>query len=224
MNKYDPLNDTQPSGRRARLAELPSSAAVVAVGAGIGGPPAIHEILKPLRGPVPPIVIVQRLEPEYQRGFVAWLDDSTELRVRLAAQGDELLPGHVYVAPHDRQVLVTSSGQLELLSPTGEGATRIDRLFESVAEHVAAKAVGVLLTGIGCEGVKGLLAVRARGGTTLAQTESTSVVAHMPRAAVDSGAARMTATPEEIAGYLSFLRWSVPGQASSPTHETALPG
>lgn len=228
MTENDPLNDTQPSGRRVRLASLPGSASIVALGAGIGGPPTIQEILKPLRGSLPPILLVQQLEPEYQRGFVAWLDGSTELHVRLAADGDQLLPGHVYVAPHQGHLLLTPSQQVRIdTSGTPcESKRRIDRLFESVAEHGGPRALGILLTGIGSDGAKGLLAMRARGCTTIAQTEASSVVPSMPRAAVDSGAARTTASPEEIAAFVAFLTWAAPGQApaqgSSPTQD-ALP-
>lgn len=220
MTKEDPLSDTQPSGRRARLTGLPGSAAIIAIGAGTGGPPTIQEILRPMCGPLPPIVVVQELEPEYQRGFVAWLDDSTELRVRLAADGDELAPGHVYIAPHQGQIVLTKSWQLaiEAAAPPRGSKCRVDRFFESVAQHAGQRAVGIVLTGIGCDGSKGLLAVRAHGGTTLAQTEATSVVASMPRAAVDSGAARATASPDEIAGYLSFLTW-VPMASHAVVHE-----
>lgn len=221
MTKDDPLNDTQPSGRRARLANLPNTAAIVALGAGTGGPPAIQEILRPLRGALPPIVVLQQLEPEYQRGFVAWLDDSTELHVRLAADGDELACGHVYVAPHHGQLLLTSSWHLRIdASPRAvDDKPRLDRFFESVAEHAGPKAVGIVLTGIGCDGAKGLLAMRARGGSTVAQTEATSIVASMPRCAVDSGAARVTASPEEISGFLSFLICTQPGVTPYPTHD-----
>jgi chemotaxis response regulator CheB len=147
VTKNDPLNDTQPGGRRAPLAALPTAASLVALGAGIGGPPAIQHILKPLRGAVPPIVIVQQLEPAYQRGFVAWLDDSTELEVRLAADGDELLPGHVYVAPHDGQLLLGSPARVVLLAETtpSQGKHRVDRLFESAAQHLGPRAVGIVL-------------------------------------------------------------------------------
>lgn len=225
MTKTDPLNDTLPSGRRAPLAALPTAASLVALGAGIGGPPAIQQILKPLRGPVPPIVIVQQLEPAYQRGFVAWLDDSTELEVRLAADGDELLPGHVYVAPHQGQLLLGSPARVALLAETtpAQSKHRLDRLFESAAQHLGPRAVGIVLTGIGSDGAKGLLAMRVRGSTTVAQTEDTSVVAGMPRAAVDSGAARVTASPDEIAAYLAFLTWTPPLATSSALLEAVVP-
>ena len=214
MTENDPLNDTQPSGARARLANFPGTASLVALGAGIGGPPAIQEILKPLRGPLPPILLVQQLEREYERGFVAWLDDSTELHVRLAASGDQLLPGHVYVAPYHGQLVLTPSWQIEIdaTGTSSESKRRIDGLLESVADHAGPEAVGVVLTGIGSDGARGLLAMRARGCTTIAQTEGSSVVPSMPRAAVDSGAARLTATPEEIAGFLAFLTWVAPGR------------
>jgi len=218
MNPETQPPDTQRSGCHERLASLPTIASVVALGAGTGGPPTIQQILKPLRGALPPIVIVQELEPEYQRGFVAWLDDSTELRVRLAADGDELALGHVYIAPHHGQLLLTKSFGLTI--DTRPGAVgprrRIDRFFESVAEHAGPKAVGAVLTGIGTDGAKGLLAMRVRAGTTLAQTESTSIVAGMPRAAIDLGAAPLTASPEELSNFFGSLTWIAPALTGAP--------
>jgi two-component system chemotaxis response regulator CheB len=216
VSEKDPLKSTRPPGERARLASLPGAASVVALGVGIGGPPAIQEILRPLRGPLPPILVVQQLEPTFQRGFVAWLDDATELNVRLAADGDQLLPGHVYVAPHQGHLLLTPSWQVRIDSSGTpcESKRRIDRMFESVAEHAGPQAVGVVLTGIGSDGAQGLLTMRARGCTTIAQTEESSVVYAMPRAAVDSGAARATASPAEIAAFLAFLTWTAPGPLS----------
>jgi two-component system chemotaxis response regulator CheB len=195
----------------AQLERTPHEASIVVLGAGTGGPPTIQEILAPLEGPLPPIVVIQELAPEYQRGFVAWLDDATELRVRLATSGDELTPGHVYVVPHGDQPLLLPSWRLELSAPSSVSALpRLDRFLQSVAEQAGSGAVGVVLIGMGCDGAKGLLSLRARGGVTLAQTEATSVVASMPRAAVDSGGARATMSPSEIVSLLSALTWRRP--------------
>lgn len=211
MTQEDIQSDLPAPVPFARLASTPREASIVVLGAGTGGPPTIQEILAPLGGPLPPIVVIQELAPEYQRGFVAWLDDATELRVRLATGGDELAPGHVYVVPHGDQPRLLPSGRLELGPRASASAPpRLDRFFESVAEHAGSVAVGIVLTGMGCDGAKGLLSLRARGGVTLAQTEATSVVASMPRAAVDSGGARATMSPAEIASLLSDLTWRQP--------------
>lgn len=216
MTQEDIHSDLPAPLARVRGASSPGEASLIVLGAGTGGPPTIQEILEPLEGPIPPIVVVQQLEPEYQRGFVAWLDDATELRVRLATNGDELAPGHVYVVPHHGQPLLLPSWRLEVAHGPGVVPThRLDRLFESVAEHAGPHAMGIVLTGMGSDGAKGLLSLRARGGTTLAQTEATSVVASMPRAAVDSGAARATMSPSEIATLLSELTWRPPTASAS---------
>lgn len=196
------------------LTSAPNEAGLIVLGAGTGGPPTIQEIVRLLKGRLPPIVVLQELEPEYQRGFVAWLDDATELRVRLATHGELLEPGNVYVVPHHAQPLLASSWRLELEPLPAGPRRRLDRLLESVAEQAGPAAVGVVLTGMGHDGAQGLLALRARGGMTLAQTEATSVVASMPRAAVDSGAARVTLSPTEIASWLFGLVWRPPAGRS----------
>lgn len=211
------MRDTQPVGRSARLAVLPDVASLVVLGAGIGGPPAISEILKPLRGPLPPIVVVQQMDPEYQRGFVAWLDSSTALAVSLARAGDRLERGHVYVAPCHGHLLVTRSLEVavEHFGPSEDGRIRIDRTFESAAEAVGSRALGILLTGVGNDGAAGLLALLARGATTIAQDRETSVVYGMPRAAVESGAARVSASPLEIGAHLAALEYAPPSTRAS---------
>lgn len=220
MTQEDIQSDLPAPLPLAHLASAPREASIVVLGAGTGGPPTIQEILASLEGRLPPIVVIQELAPEYQRGFVAWLDDATELRVRLATSGEELAPGHVYVVPHGDQPLLLPSWRLELSArPSATTPPRLDRFFESVAEHAGPAAVGIVLTGMGCDGAKGLLSLRARGGVTLAQTEATSVVASMPRAAVDSGGARATMSPSEIASLLSDLTWRPP-TTEAPSLET----
>lgn len=219
MTQEDIQSDLPAPLPPAQLGPTPHEASIIVLGAGTGGPPTIQEILAPLEGPLPPIVVIQELAPEYQRGFVAWLDDATELRVRLATSGDELAPGHVYVIPHGDQPLLLPSWRLELSAPPSVSAQpRLDRFLQSVAEHAGSEAVAVVLTGMGCDGAKGLLSLRARGGVTVAQTEASSVVASMPRAAVDSGGARATMSPSEIVSLLSALTWR-PQNADVPSLE-----
>lgn len=174
--------------------ELPARAPAraVAIAASTGGPMAVAHVLSRLEGVAAPVLVVQHLHPEFVDGFAAWLGNATALSVKVARHGDRLRPGAVYVAPGDMHMRVGSAGAVVLDPNPADAVHRpsADELFRSVAAHVGAGAVGVLLTGMGADGAAGLLAIREAGGMTIAQDEATSVVYGMPQAAAKLGAAR----------------------------------
>jgi two-component system chemotaxis response regulator CheB len=169
----------------------PRTERVVALVASTGGPPALLALLEALPGDFPlPILIVQHLCRGFARQFADWLDHDIALRVSLATRGDRLEPGHVYVAPDDFQMEV-SSGHIRLVGAAQDSlhCPSGDALLHSVARVAGRGSIGVVLTGLGKDGAAGLLALRKAGGITIAQDESTSIVDGMPGEARKHGAA-----------------------------------
>jgi two-component system chemotaxis response regulator CheB len=177
---------------------------VVAIGASTGGTEALVEVLARLPADCPPVLIVQHLPALFTAPLVARLDSRTVLKVREAADGDLILPGHVLVAPGDRHLEVARIGdkyvaRLNSGPPVNRHRPSVDVLFDSCAREVGARAVGVVLTGMGADGAKGLLNLRRRGARTLVQDEATSVVFGMPKEAIALGAAETVLPLERIA-------------------------
>jgi two-component system, chemotaxis family, protein-glutamate methylesterase/glutaminase len=153
-----------------------------------------------LTGLPAPILLVQHIHPEFVESFASWLAQTTEVPTEVAAAGATPEPGRAYVAPAGAHLRLTASGSLaldtepELLSrPSG------DELLRSLAEHAGTDAIAAVLTGMGDDGARGLLAVREAGGSTFAQDAATAVVDGMPRAARDLGAAGQVLALEQLA-------------------------
>jgi two-component system chemotaxis response regulator CheB len=166
---------------------------VVAVGVSTGGPQALHRLLQSLPAYTPGIVIVQHMPEHYTRGFAERLNDGCMLRVRQAADGDQIASGTVLVAPGDRHLQVVRDGahlRVRVVNSPAVNHHRpsVDVLFHSVATHAGANAIGIILTGMGADGAAGLLAMKRAGACTIAQDEATSVVFGMPKEAIGLGA------------------------------------
>lgn len=167
---------------------------LIALGASTGGTEAIREVLTRFPADAPGTVIAQHIPPAYSRAFAQRLDNSCAVRVIHAEEGQRILPGHAYVAPGGLHLAVRRSGahwlcRLDDGEPVNRHKPSVDVLFESVARAAGANAVGVLLTGMGDDGARGLKLMRDAGAFTLAQDEATSVVWGMPGSAVKLGAA-----------------------------------
>ena len=165
---------------------------IVAIGASTGGPQALAEILRALHGQAAcPIVIVQHMPAQFMGGFSDWLRRYTGARVSIAEARGRLEPGRVYLAPGDHHLTVSAAG----LAHVGAGEPVLscrpsaDVLFQSVATAYGAGAVGALLSGMGEDGARGLLAMRKAGAVTIAQDEASAVVYGMPAAAASLEAA-----------------------------------
>jgi two-component system chemotaxis response regulator CheB len=167
---------------------------LIAVGASTGGTEAITTFLLGLPADAPGIVIAQHIPREFSAAFAARLNRLCPLVVSEASEGEQIRPGHAYVAPGGRHLVVKRSGS-RWLCHLDDGPTvnrhrpSVDVLFRSVAQQAGHNAVGVLLTGMGRDGAQGLLEMRAAGCPTLVQDEATSVVWGMPGEAVALGAA-----------------------------------
>jgi len=174
---------------------LPNSPAeiVVAVGISTGGPQALAEILPSIPGDFPAgIVIVQHMPEGFTEFFAKRLDASCQIRVAEAGNGSLISPGTAFIAPGGSHLRVKKSsfGLVTVLSkspPVSGHRPSVSVLFNSVAEEIGRGAIGVIMTGMGDDGVEGLARIKANGGIALAQDEETSVIYGMPRVAVERG-------------------------------------
>ncbi len=176
---------------------------LIAIGASTGGTEAIYEILKNLTPNCPGIVIVQHIPPIFSKMFAQRLDAQTTFQCKEAATGDYLKNGWVYIAPGDKHMRIkriAKKYRIEVFE--GEKVNghcpSVDILFESVAKEAGARAIGVLLTGMGYDGAKGLLNIRRKGALTIGQDEATSVVYGMNKVAFNMGAVTIQAALEKI--------------------------
>jgi two-component system response regulator WspF len=172
----------------------PASAAprLLLVGASTGGPKAIADLLLPLpRDWNVATLIVQHVDVAFSQGLAKWLGDRTGRVVQVAEHGQQPQAGDVLLAGTNDHLVLSKSRTLEYREEPREVFFRpsVDVFFDSVAEHWPQTGTALLLTGMGKDGAKGLLKLRARGWHTIAQNEATSVVWSMPKAAIDLGAA-----------------------------------
>lgn len=192
-------------------ADSPLSKKIVAIGASTGGTEAIFEVLKALPEDGPGIVIVQHISDAFNEPFVQRLDRSTRLKVCSPVQHEPVRCGHAYVAPPGHHMQVARVGDRYICKltdgrPVHFQKPSVDVLFRSVAETAGADALGVILTGMGCDGARGLLMMRDAGGYTIAQDEASSVVWGMPGASVAIGAAAEIAALEHIGEVIESRR------------------
>ena len=176
---------------------------IIVIGASTGGTEAISCILRQLPENVPGIVIVQHIPPVFSRMFAQRLNDTTKLNVKEAESGDYVERGHALVAPGDRHIKIVRIGDrykvhcFEDEKVNGHRPS-VDVLFESAAKECNDKAIGVILTGMGYDGAKGLLSMRKKGARTIGQDEASSVVYGMPKVAYNIGAVEIQASLERI--------------------------
>ncbi len=178
---------------------------IVALGASTGGTEAIKEVLTRLPADAPGIVISQHIPAAFSGPFARRMHDCSALTVREAQGGEQVLPGHVLIAPGGKHLLVVRDGaryvcELNDGPPVNRHKPSVDVMFRSVAQNVGPNAIGVLLTGMGDDGARGLLELREAGAPTIAQDERTSVVWGMPGEAVKRGAAALVLPLEQVAG------------------------
>ena len=183
---------------------------IIAIGASTGGTEAIREVLTQLPADTPGIVIAQHIPKAFSTPFAKRMNSCCQMTVYEAEDGQQVLPGHVYIAPGDRHLLLVRDGaryvcKLDDGQPVNRHKPSVDVLFRSVAQQAGRNAIGVILTGMGKDGAEGLKEMRDAGSPTIAQDEATCVVWGMPREAVALGAAVQVMGLHEIAGHLRAL-------------------
>ncbi len=166
---------------------------VLAVGASTGGTVALESLLKAMPADLPGTVISQHLPELFTASFAKRLADETGIEVREAEDGDSVVPGRVLIAPGNRHLLLQRSGARYMVSVengprVNNHRPSVDVMFASVAKTAGRNAVGVILTGMGKDGAKGMLAMKNAGAFTIAQDEQSCVVFGMPKAAIELAA------------------------------------
>ena len=183
-------------------------AGVVAIAASTGGPAALHRILSELPGNFPlPILVVQHITPGFVDGFADWLRGSCAMNVSMAVDGATIKPHTIYLGPDGRHLGLSGRSTIVLNdAPPMEGfKPSASYLFQSVANVYRSEAIGVVLTGMGRDGVDGLLALHKFGGHVIAQDEASSIVFGMPGAAVAANVVHDVLPLKDIAAKLLTL-------------------
>ncbi len=192
---------SRPAGR-SPAAPGPSPVACIVIGISTGGPQALSQVLPPLTAPMPPILIVQHMLAEFTGVFSERLDRYTSptIKVKQAEEGDAILPDRILIAPGGRHLAVAGSPARPRVTISDDPEVSghrpsIDVLFRSAAQVYQSAVVGVLMTGMGRDGVEGCKAILAAGGFTLGQDEASSVVYGMNKAAFLEGAIKAQFAP-----------------------------
>ena len=188
---------TEPAVEQAALPTQPIRAdgTVLAIGASTGGTEAIRNVLVGLPADCPPVLIVQHLPAHFTAAFAERLNQICLMNVREAQKGDRVEPGTVFVAPGDHHMALRREGRHRVIEvkrgpQVFHQRPSVDVLFHSVANQYGPNAVGMLLTGMGADGARGLLAMKEAGGYTIAQDEPSCVVFGMPKEAIRMEAAQ----------------------------------
>ena len=181
--------------RPPRPRQFETTDKLIAIGASTGGTEAIREVLTRMPADAPAIVITQHIPAAFSGPFAERMDRSSAMLVCEARDGQQIMPGHAYIAPGDQHLLIKRSGARWFCKlSNGPAVNRhrpsVDVMFRSVAEAAGRNAVGVILTGMGDDGAKGLVEMRDCGAATLIQDEASSVVWGMPGAAWKLGATK----------------------------------
>lgn len=171
---------------------LQTTEKVVIVGASTGGTEAIKEVLIALPADAPGVLITQHMPAAFTSAFARRLDGICRIAVKEAQDGERVLPGHAYIAPGDRHLLLDRSGANYVTRiMDGPAVSRhrpsVDVLFRSAANCAGKNAIGVILTGMGDDGATGMLEMKQAGAHTLAQDEESCVVFGMPKEAIARG-------------------------------------
>jgi two-component system chemotaxis response regulator CheB len=208
VRRWPRSRSMSPMAAAAELCKPAGPIQAVAIGASTGGPAALQTILAGLPKDFPyPVLIVQHMTPGFVHGFVEWLSNASGFPVRVASDGEPMLPGHAYVAPDEFHMGVRRGNRILLTRDSKENALRpsVSYLFGSVMQVFGSNVVGILLTGMGRDGVDALKRLKEVGAITVAQDENSSVVHGMPGEAIQIGAAQHVLSPQAIARTLAAM-------------------
>jgi two-component system chemotaxis response regulator CheB len=186
---------------------------IVCIGSSTGGTEALRALFSHFPEKIPPVVVVQHIPPVFSQAFAERLNEEFPFEVKEAADGDEVKFGRILIAPGAKQMrLKEESGVLRVQltddAPVNRFKPSVDYLFDSAAQILRKRAVGVILTGMGADGAKGLLRMKEAGARTVGQDEATSVVYGMPRVAHEIGAVDIQKPLHQIASQI--WKWLLP--------------
>jgi two-component system, chemotaxis family, protein-glutamate methylesterase/glutaminase len=184
---------------------------VIAVGASTGGTEAILSFLYAMPVDCYGIVVVQHMPEHFTRSFAERMNSICKIQVKEAQSGDTVLRGRCLIAPGNKHMELKRSGaryyvELSDTPPVNRHRPSVDVLFHSVARFAGKNAIGVIMTGMGADGAKGLLELKEAGASTIAQDEGSCVVFGMPKEAIKLGAAGKILPLEHIAAYVSRIK------------------
>ncbi len=193
ITKQQGTLETSATGSVTHPFHLQTTHKVLAIGASTGGTQAIESVLRSLPATSPGTLIVQHMPEQFTTTFAQRLNQICQMEVREARDNDHVVPGVALLAPGNRHMVLQPSGAHYLVRIKNGPAVNhqrpsVDVLFQSVARSAGSNAIGVLLTGMGADGAKGLLEMHEKGAYTLAQDEQTCVVFGMPKEAISLGA------------------------------------
>lgn len=186
---------------------------IIAIGASTGGTEALYDIIKSMPRDMIGIVIAQHMPPLFTKMYAERLNNSCKMQVEEAKHGDLITPGKVLIAPGDYHMKVNKKGKSYIVELSKEDKVNghrpsVDVLFNSVAEKAGSKSIGVILTGMGYDGAKGLMNMKKKGALTIGQDEKSCIVYGMPKVAYDIGAVLeqipLCKIPQRI---LSYIKW-----------------
>ncbi len=193
MAKVSHMKKDYTNNQISSRADMNTSNRIIAIGASTGGTEAIFEVIQAFPREMPGIVVVQHMPPVFTRMYAERLNNTCKMEVKEAEHGDVIVPGRVLIAPGDKHMRINKRGNSFIVECfQGEKVNghcpSVDVLFNSVADKAADKAIGIILTGMGYDGAKGLLRMKKNGAITIGQDEESSVVYGMPKVAYDIGA------------------------------------
>ena len=220
-----PLPTTAQAAGNASAEKLPQLARttdqVIALGASTGGTQALESVLTRLPPSCHGILIVQHMPTVFTAMFAERLDGLCQLRVREARDGDRVLQGQALVAPGGKHMALKRNGAQYVVEVRGgplinRHRPSVDFMFRSVARTAGSNALGILMTGMGDDGARGLLDMRQAGARTAAQDEDSCVVFGMPQEAIKLGAAQQTVSLDQIPALIASVSNAPTGQPSGP--------
>jgi len=197
----------------------PTTERIVALGTSMGGTQALERVLLALPSDCPGIAIVQHMPEQFMKAFAERLNDVSEIEVREAEHGEQLLPGHALIAPGGKHLMLKRRGRqyfAEVIDGPFVNRHRpsVDVLFRSIAKCAGSNALGIIMTGMGDDGAHGLLEMRQAGAATVAQDEASCVVFGMPKAAIELSAAERVMSLGHIAQ--AIMTWGADRGAPKP--------
>jgi two-component system chemotaxis response regulator CheB len=177
---------------------------IIAIGSSTGGTEAVKEVLEVLPPDTPPILITQHMPERFTKSWADRLNGLCRISVKEAEDGDSVLPGHALIAPGNYHMTLVRSGarytvHINQEPPVNRHRPSVDVMFASMARYVGANAVGVILTGMGGDGAKEMLAMKQAGAFTIAQDEASCVVFGMPKEAIKLGGVDKVLPLQDIA-------------------------
>lgn len=204
------LNADVMLAKGSNKAMVQTTETIVTVGASTGGTEALRVFVEMLPGDFPGVVIVQHMPEHFTTSFAERLNSLSSMTVKEAADGDTVMPGRVLLAPGNKHMLIQRSGARYYVKiKDGPLVSRhrpsVDVLFRSAARYAGKNAVGVIMTGMGDDGAKGMLEMREAGAATIAQDEKSCVVFGMPKVAIELGGVQQVVPLDRIAQAVANL-------------------